>query len=152
MLRRRPTHSEQYKAHLQSPEWARIRRKALEHSGHSCALCGLDQNALRRIGRHLEVHHRHYRSLGHERPEDLTVLCAGGHGGCHALADQQRRAANASSTRAPARATTARRKHRGRSRRRRRHSARRAFTVPLGILTLAYAGIALAGAILPHTH
>jgi 5-methylcytosine-specific restriction endonuclease McrA len=88
---KRSAHSAQYRAHLQSPEWARIRREALERSGYSCALCGLSKAQLQRIGRHLEAHHKHYRTLGHERPEDLTVLCAGGRGSCHALADQARR-------------------------------------------------------------
>jgi 5-methylcytosine-specific restriction endonuclease McrA len=145
MFARRPTHSARYKAHLRSPEWARIRRAALERAGYRCAFCGLSKAKLRRLGRHLEVHHNDYANLGNERPEDLTVLCAGGRGGCHALADAQRRAANGT-TRAPAR-------KRSRGRRRRRGSkARRAFTVPVGIFLFAYAGIALAGAVLPHAH
>lgn len=91
---RRSTHSAQYRAHIASPEWARIRRAALERSGYCCALCGRSKQTLRMHGMHLEVHHRTYVRLGHELPEDLTVLCAGGRGGCHALADAQRRAAN----------------------------------------------------------
>jgi 5-methylcytosine-specific restriction endonuclease McrA len=84
-------HSARYHAHLQSPEWARIRKAALERAGYRCALCGLHKSRLWKIGRHLEVHHNTYVNLGHERPEDLTVLCAGGHGACHSLADQARR-------------------------------------------------------------
>jgi 5-methylcytosine-specific restriction endonuclease McrA len=90
--RRGPTHSEKYKAHIASPEWARIRKGALERAGNSCALCGRGIKDLRRKGLHLEVHHKHYRNLGREQPEDLTVLCAG-RGGCHSLADEVRRAA-----------------------------------------------------------
>lgn len=92
MIRRR-THSAEYHAHLASPEWARMRKAALEAAGYSCALCGRDRRQLRLMGRHLQVHHKHYRNLGHERLEDLTVLCGGGTGACHPLADVQRRAA-----------------------------------------------------------
>jgi hypothetical protein len=145
ILARRPKHSAQYKAHLRSPAWARIRAAALARAGYRCAFCGQDRNELRRIGRHLEVHHNSYERLGHEHPEDLTVLCAGGKGGCHAAADAQRRAANG--TRQPA-TRPRRRKHRRRGHKR----ARRAFTTPLGIIALAYGGISLAGVLLPHAH
>lgn len=143
MFSRRPTHSAQYRAHIASPEWDRIRAGALQRSGYSCDLCGRNRDALRRIGRHLQVHHKHYRNLGRERPEDLAVLCAGGRGGCHALADAQRRAANGT-TRAPAR------KHRSRRGRRRRVSAPvRALLTPVGIFLTAAGGLKLCAIILP---
>jgi hypothetical protein len=88
---RRRRHSAAYKAHLASPEWRAIRKAALVRAGYRCAFCGLSQGQVRRRGRHLEVHHNSYENLGHERPQDLTVLCAG-RGGCHAAADRQRRA------------------------------------------------------------
>ncbi|HZA18923.1 MAG TPA: hypothetical protein VE645_18935 [Pseudonocardiaceae bacterium] len=93
MFRRRPNHSAQYKAHLRSPEWRRICKAALERACYRCQLCGLPLKRLRLIGRHLEVHHNNYENLGCEQPEDLVVLCAG-RGGCHTVADAQRRAAN----------------------------------------------------------
>lgn len=146
MFSRRPHHSAQYKAHLRSPEWARIRRDALERAGHRCAYCGLTQRKLRTLGRHLEVHHNTYEHLGNEQPGDLTVLCAGGRGGCHAAADRQRRE-GAGQRRAPAR-----KRSRGRRGRRRGSKAQRAFATPIGIIVLAYAVISLAGLLLPHAH
>lgn len=91
--KRRRQHSARYKAHLASPQWATIRKAALERANYRCAFCGQTQDKLFARGRHLEVHHSTYENLGSERPEDLTVLCAG-RGGCHAAADRQRRAAN----------------------------------------------------------
>lgn len=81
MRRRRSTHSAQYRAHLASPQWQAIRRAALERAKHRCAFCATD--------RKLEVHHNSYARLGHEQPEDLTVLCDN----CHKAADRQRRLA-----------------------------------------------------------
>lgn len=77
--RRRSAHSAQYRAHLASPQWEAIRKAALARAGHSCAYCDSRKR--------LEVHHKHYRNLGHEQPEDLTVLCDN----CHKAADRQRR-------------------------------------------------------------
>jgi 5-methylcytosine-specific restriction endonuclease McrA len=90
---RRSKHSAAYRAHLRSPEWAAIRKAALIRAGHRCAFCGRSLAALRSRGRHLEVHHNTYENMPHERPEDLTVLCAGTPGSCHTVADRQRRAA-----------------------------------------------------------
>jgi 5-methylcytosine-specific restriction endonuclease McrA len=84
MSLRRRRHSAKYKAHLQSPKWARIRREALERGGHRCAFCSATD-------RPLHVHHNTYVNLGDEQPEDLVVLC-GGRGGCHQVADRMRRA------------------------------------------------------------
>jgi len=92
MLGRARNHSAAYKAHLRSPEWRAIRNQALARAGDRCAFCGLHKNKLRMLGRHLEVHHNSYANLGHEQPQDLTVLCAG-RGGCHTAADRQRRLA-----------------------------------------------------------
>lgn len=93
MRRKRSTHSEEYRAHLASPEWRVIRAAALERANHRCAFCGQTKQELHAKGRHLEVHHSTYQNLGNEQPADLTVLCAG-RGGCHTAADRQRRLAN----------------------------------------------------------
>lgn len=86
-----------------------MRKAALQRAGYRCALCGLHKTKLRMLGRHLEAHHNTYANFGHERPEDITILCAG-IGGCHALADAQRRAANGTRPAKPS-------KRRGRKRR-----------------------------------
>ena len=57
----------EYREYLDSPAWWAARGRAFAALGHACQGCG-------RQGR-LEVHHKHYRTLGHERPEDLMVLC-----------------------------------------------------------------------------
>lgn len=141
---RRSRHSEQYKAHLRSPEWARIRKAALKRAGYRCQFCGLSLKKLRLIGRHLQVHHNTYENLGHEKPEDLTVLCSGTRGSCHTIADQQRRAANGSKRRASGR--------KGKRRRRRSQRERRLLweiaRVPLAFF--AFAGVMkIASVVLP---
>lgn len=142
MLRRRSHHSAEYRAHIASKEWRTvIRPAALERANHRCAFCGLGVKKLRTMGRHLEVHHNNYSSLGHEQPEDLTVLCAGGSGACHALADRQRRAA---AGRKPTRT------RRTRSRRRRKRSrTMRAFVFPFAWFVTALAGLKVAAIVLP---
>jgi hypothetical protein len=139
MLRRRSrNHSAKYRAHLASPEWRVIRQAALARAGDRCSWCGKDRDRLRLIGRHLEVHHNNYSSLGHERPEDLTVLCAGGRNACHAAADRQRRAGTG---RPPAKRRRRKRRLPGMLR-----DARRAVLVLAG----AYGGFWALSTILPH--
>lgn len=62
----------QYQEYLQSAHWRTLRRKALENAEHSCQLCNSESA--------LNVHHRTYDRLGHERLADLIVLCRD----CHA--------------------------------------------------------------------
>lgn len=137
LLSRDTGHSAKYKAHLRSPEWAAIRKAALVRARYRCQLCGLPLAKLRRLGRHLEVHHNNYENLGHEQPEDLVVLCAGGTGACHAVADAQRR----SHSRARARR---------RSRRHGRRRRRRLGVLRLPVLFLVCAGmLKIAAVVLP---
>lgn len=64
-----------YRDYLQSPEWAVVRRLALEQADHACRLCG---------GRDgLDVHHRTYERLGQERLADVIVLCRDCHSRFH---------------------------------------------------------------------
>jgi hypothetical protein len=90
-------------------------------------------------GRHLEVHHNNYARLGHEQPEDLTVLCAGGRGGCHAAADRQRRLA-------------AGRRPKTKRKRRRRQLSRplRELRAVAAVLVFSFGGLKLAAIVLPH--
>lgn len=138
MFSRRSYHSAEYRAHIASKEWRTvIRPAALERANHRCQFCGRGMAP----GRPLHVHHVHYRNLGHERPEDLTVLCAGTRG-CHHVADAQRRAAAGLGP--PAK--------RKRSRRKRRKLGRLSRTVvhPVVIFVAAAGGLKLAAMILPH--
>ncbi len=64
-----------YAIYLQSPLWKERARLARERAGQKCQICN---------GRGpLEVHHRTYERLGHELPEDLTVLCRSCHSTFH---------------------------------------------------------------------
>jgi 5-methylcytosine-specific restriction endonuclease McrA len=69
-----------YLRYLQSPEWYQQRRRALHRAGYRCERCGM--------GRELEVHHRHYWTLGDEEPEDLEVLCHRCHRNEHLLCNR----------------------------------------------------------------
>jgi 5-methylcytosine-specific restriction endonuclease McrA len=131
------SHSVEYRRHLASPEWRAIRRAALLRAGYRCAFCGLTLKQLRMRGRHLEVHHNNYGSLGHEQPQDLTVLCAG-RGGCHTAADRQRRLA------------AGRRPKARRKRRRRLSKPLREVRMVLLIVVGAPVVLKLAAVILPH--
>jgi 5-methylcytosine-specific restriction endonuclease McrA len=64
-MRRR--HSLLYTIYLRSPLWRLRRRIWILLAGGRCQHCH------RR--RHLTIHHRTYRRLGHERRADIEVLC-----------------------------------------------------------------------------
>ncbi len=74
--------TKQYREYLGSLQWHAKREAALLRSGHKCERCGANKG--------LEVHHKHYRTLFHEQPEDLEVLCFP----CHGPADERRRRNN----------------------------------------------------------
>ena len=63
-----------YAVHLGSFYWQRIRYRKFIAVDWTCERCG-DQTA------ELELHHRHYDTLGFEEIDDLEVLC----GDCHRL-------------------------------------------------------------------
>lgn len=60
-----------YKKYLKSYEWGKIRRKILKRDKHRCKICN--------SGKNLNIHHRTYKRLGHELPEDLVTLCRNCH-------------------------------------------------------------------------
>jgi hypothetical protein len=62
-----------YNEYLKTDWWLHRRERALKLAEHCCQVCNAS-------GR-LEVHHRTYERLGHERDADLIVLCAD----CHRL-------------------------------------------------------------------
>lgn len=64
-----------YKDYIQSKKWKKKRWQALNHYGCKCAICGSKKQ--------LQVHHKHYRTLGCEEMKDLQVLCAGCHENHH---------------------------------------------------------------------
>lgn len=64
-----------YREYLNSSHWQIVRLGALARADWGCQLCSSP--------RALQVHHRSYDNLGFERPQDLTVLCAGCHQSFH---------------------------------------------------------------------
>lgn len=68
----------EFDGYYKSEHWLHIRKKALNHCHHQCAVCGY---AYEGKGRHLKVRHRHHYHDGksvfhHEEVErDLIVLC-----------------------------------------------------------------------------
>ena len=68
--------SKEFQDYYQTDEWKEKseKRKAIDH--YMCAVCGSDEC--------LQVHHRHYRSFGHENVEkDLITLCRKHHAEVH---------------------------------------------------------------------
>ena len=62
-----------YSEYLKTEGWKVRRAKALARAEHRCQVCNSDKR--------LEIHHRTYERLGHERDADLVVLCRS----CHQL-------------------------------------------------------------------
>ena len=69
-------HSPQYISYLHSAAWSVKRDQVLIRAQHRCEHCERENVPL-------QVHHRHYRSLGKEKLSDLSALCSE----CHAAAD-----------------------------------------------------------------
>lgn len=72
-------HSDQYQRYLASDAWKVKRGQVLLRSSFKCEHCGVKDVPL-------QIHHRHYRTLGKERLADLAALCSE----CHAVADTLR--------------------------------------------------------------
>ena len=68
-----------YTAHLRSPYWRALREEALAAAGRRCAHCG-------NVAVDLQLHHKHYRTLGKETHDDVELLCPP----CHEKGDEQR--------------------------------------------------------------
>ena len=77
--------SDDYNCHIGSTEWERFKREIIKQRGNRCERCG-------HVSAYLELHHKHYHSLGIEQPEDVELLCPK----CHKGADEARRAAKRS--------------------------------------------------------
>lgn len=61
------TASVNYPEYIQSPEWRRVSWAMKWFADNRCQLCGSTED--------LNTHHNTYAHLGHERPQDLIVLC-----------------------------------------------------------------------------
>lgn len=83
LLVRRLANIQEYREYLQSPHWKAFRQWALLARGDRCERCH------RKDG--IEVHHLAYARRGHERLDDVVVLCQGCHRREHAIAAGHRR-------------------------------------------------------------
>ena len=72
-----------YMEYIRSPEWREKSRRFIERADYRCQRCSAsgEYNIL-------QVHHRHYETLGYEMSSDVEVLCIG----CHKEADIERKA------------------------------------------------------------
>lgn len=57
-----------YEDYLESPHWKATKSERLKLSNYCCDVCGDDEIQL-------QVHHKHYETLGHEDMDDLATLC-----------------------------------------------------------------------------
>lgn len=68
-----------YGMYLRSKEWRDLRRKKLEQENYTCQVCKIQYE-----DKDLQVHHRTYKRVGHEKLSDLEVRCdrchSSGHG------------------------------------------------------------------------
>ena len=71
-------HSQKYREVINSAAW-KLRRQRMFAEAGGCERCFL-------MTEQLELHHKHYDTLGHEQDEDLEVLCKA----CHKQADAER--------------------------------------------------------------
>lgn len=71
-----------YRTYIQSEAWQARADAAKTRADWRCQVCNRPSSAVP-----LNAHHRTYERLGHERPEDITVLCRD----CHELYESNRR-------------------------------------------------------------
>jgi len=71
--------SPDYLAHLKSDKWKSIRDSFISKVGRRCFRCSFPAK---------HVHHRHYKTLGDEKHQDLEHLCAYCHTTHHRLKDR----------------------------------------------------------------
>ena len=70
----------QHRRRIRSKEWRELKQRLLRERGARCQRCGDDDPPS------LVLHHNTYERLGHERDDDLELVC----GKCHPSADLQR--------------------------------------------------------------
>jgi 5-methylcytosine-specific restriction endonuclease McrA len=66
-----------YSEYLKTEQWHAKRHAAITRANYKCQRCYTQD--------HLQVHHRTYERRGHEKPNDLMVLCDKCHKNEHGL-------------------------------------------------------------------
>jgi len=72
-------YTKDYLATLGSAAWRKLKRKKCEEAEYSCEKCGTWSKSL-------ELHHKHYRTIGREQCCDVLLLCSC----CHRIEDGKR--------------------------------------------------------------
>ncbi len=67
-----------YKTYMRSPEWHVKRQEFLKRFHNTCFVC-----QKKYAQKFLQVHHKHYKTLGDETDKDVMVLCYKHHKGLH---------------------------------------------------------------------
>jgi ribosomal protein S27AE len=71
-----------YQRAISSSHWYSLKQQKEIQSNGKCERCGVSKYSLG-----LELHHKHYKTLGREKISDVELLCQR----CHKEADQERR-------------------------------------------------------------
>lgn len=80
--------TQSYLEYLDSPEWWQIRRTAMRRANWRCER---EKPGDSRHEGTLDVHHRTYENLGHERLDDVEVLCRACHQAEHIPRNMKKR-------------------------------------------------------------
>lgn len=56
-----------YEAYLLTDKWKKLSFSIKKRDGFKCTICGSKNK--------LQVHHKHYKNIFHEKPEDLITVC-----------------------------------------------------------------------------
>lgn len=72
--------SKKYIRVISSDRWRRLKAAVSKRRGNRCECCGV-------VSLPLDLHHKHYETLGRERHRDVELLCHK----CHDVADAKRK-------------------------------------------------------------
>jgi hypothetical protein len=66
----------EYANYLAGEHWKNVREQMLGDWSGRCNRCAIPRWLAQLVyGQDLHLHHKHYRTLGHENPDDLEILC-----------------------------------------------------------------------------
>ena len=68
--KKKPDYLKKYHNYLQSSEWIELRIEMLHFYDYKCARCGVKHKHY-----NLHVHHKTYKNIYNEQPEDLELIC-----------------------------------------------------------------------------
>lgn len=69
-----------------APHWRALRKAVLAETGGKCERCGAAKKKCQ-----MHLHHKHYRTVGHETREDVELLCVDCHCAEHGRRPPRRR-------------------------------------------------------------